>query len=68
MLYEVITGSYGLLLKNHIERLHIMTSGLQHWVSFNQNILTRNTDNANEIVEHVKEHQIRMNQIKSVIV
>jgi len=44
-----------------------MTSGLQHWVSFNQNILTRNTDNANEIVEHVKKHQIRMNQIKSVI-
>jgi len=66
--YNKLTrGSHGLLLKNHIERLHIMTSGLQHWVSFNQNILTRNTDNANEIVEHVKEHQIRMNQIKSVI-
>ncbi len=66
--YNKLTrGSYGLLLKNHIERLHIITSGLQHWVSFNQNILTRNTDNANEIVENVKKHQIRMNQIKSVI-
>jgi len=66
--YNKLTrGSYGLLLKNHIERLHIITSGLQHWVSFNQNILTRNTDNANEIVENVKEHQDRMNQIKSVI-
>lgn len=66
--YNKLTrGSYGLLLKNHIERIHIITSGLQHWVSFNQNILTRNTDNANEIVENVKKHQIRMNQIKSVI-
>jgi len=66
--YNKLTrGSYGLLLKNHIERLHIITSGLQHWVSFNQNILTRNTDNANEIVDNVKKHQIRMNQIKSVI-
>ena len=66
--YNKLTrGSYGLLLKNHIERLHIITSGLQHWVSFNQNILTRNTDNANEIVENVKKHRIRMNQIKSVI-
>ncbi|MDH3955436.1 MAG: hypothetical protein OET81_01975, partial [Desulfobacteraceae bacterium] len=31
------------------------------------NILTRNTDSANEIVENVKKHQIRINQIKSVI-
>jgi len=66
--YNKLTrGSYGLLLKNHIERLHIITSGLQHWVSFNQNILTRNTDNANEIVKNVKKHQIRMTQIKSVM-
>jgi len=66
--YNKLTrGSYGLLLKNHIERLHIITSGLQHWVSFNQNILTRDTDNAKEIVENVNKHQIKMNQIKSVI-
>ena len=66
--YNKLTrGSYGLLLKNHIERLHIITSGLQHWVSFNQNILTRDTDIAKEIVENVNKHQIKMNQIKSVI-
>ena len=66
--YNKLTrGSYGLLLKNHIERLHIISSGIEHWVSFNQNLITRNTDSANEIVENVKKHQIRMNQIKSVI-
>ena len=66
--YNKLTrGSYALLLKNHIERLHIISSGLEHWVSFNQNVLARDTDSANEIVENVKEHQIRINQIKSVI-
>ena len=66
--YNKLTrGSFALLLKNHIERLHIISSGLEHWISFNQNILTRNTDSANEIVENVKKHQIRINQIKTVI-
>jgi GTPase SAR1 family protein len=66
--YNKLTrGSYALLLKNHIERLQIISSGLEHWVSFNQNILTKNTDSANEIVKNVKKHQVRMDQIKSVI-
>jgi GTPase SAR1 family protein len=66
--YNKLTrGRYALLLKNHIERLHIISSGVEHWISFNQNILTKNTDSANEIVENVKKHQIRVNQIKSVI-
>ena len=66
--YNKLTrGSYALLLKNHMERLDIISSGLEHWVSFNQNILTRNADSAKEIVENVKKHQIRVNQIKSVI-
>jgi GTPase SAR1 family protein len=66
--YNKLTrGSYALLLNNHIERLHIILSGLEHWVSFNQSVLTRNTGTANEIIENVKHHQIRTNQIKSVI-
>jgi len=64
---RLTSGSYALLLKNHVERLHIISSGLEHLVSFNQNILTRNTESANGIIENVKKHQIRMNQIKSVI-
>jgi GTPase SAR1 family protein len=64
---KVTRGSYALLLKNHIERLQIISSGIAHWVSFNQNILTKNTDSANDIVKNVKKHQIRMDQIKSVI-
>lgn len=66
--YNKLTrGSYALLLKNHLERLNIISSGLEHWVSFNQNILSRNADSANEIVKYVKRHQIKINQIKSVI-
>ena len=66
--YNKLTrGSFALLLKNHIERLGIISSGLEYWISFNQNVLTKNTDSAHEIIENVKKHQIRMDQIKSVI-
>lgn len=66
--YDKLTrGSYALLLKNHLERLHIISSGIEHWIFVNQNILTRDTDSANEIIENIKKHQVRMNQIKSVI-
>ena len=64
---KLARGSYALLLKNHIERLHIISYGLEDWISFNQNILTRNADSATEIIEHVKKHRIRINEIKSVI-
>jgi GTPase SAR1 family protein len=66
--YNKLThGSYTLLLKNHIERLYVISSGLEHWISFNHNILSKNFDNANEIAEDVKKHRVRINQIKSVI-
>lgn len=66
--YDKLTrGSYALLLKNHIERLHVISSGIEHWIFVNQNILTRDTDSAYNIIENIKKHQVRMNQIKSVI-
>jgi GTPase SAR1 family protein len=66
--YDKLTrGSYTLLLKNHLERLHVISSGIGHWVFVNQNILTKDAVGANEIIEHIKKHRMRMNQIKSVI-
>jgi GTPase SAR1 family protein len=60
-------GSYALLLKNHLERLHVISSGIGRWIFVNQNILTKDSDSANKVIEHIKKHRMRMDQIKSVI-
>jgi len=68
MFYNKLTrNSCSLLLKNHLERLSVILSGISHWISVNQNILTRDADSANEVIEKIKHNQTRMNQIKSVI-
>ena len=67
-LYNRLTqGSYSLLLKNHLERLRIISSGMGRWIHFNQNMLTRDASTANGIVEKIKKHQEGMRQIESVI-
>ena len=66
--YNKLTrDNYFLLLKNHLERLSVISSGAAHWVLIRQNILTKDADSVNEIVGKIKSHQIRMNQIKSMI-
>lgn len=60
-------GSYALLIKNHLERLSVISSGIGHWVFLNQNILSRDANNADQIIANIEKHRKRMNQIKSVI-
>ena len=68
MFYNKLTrNSCSLLLKNHLERLSVILSGISHWISVNQNILARDADSANEVIEKIKHNQIRMNKIKSMI-
>jgi len=67
-IYNKLTmGSYSLLLKNHLERLSVILSGMSHWILVNQNILAGDADSANEVIEKIKHHQKGMNQIKSMI-
>ncbi|MEA1947636.1 MAG: dynamin family protein, partial [Thermodesulfobacteriota bacterium] len=68
LFYNKLTrGSCSLLLKNHLERLSVILSGMAHWISVNQNILARDADSANEVIEKIKHNQIRMNKITSMI-
>jgi len=56
-----------LMLRNHVERLGIVSSGLRQWIQIHQDILARDTDGARELVDKIKQNQARMNQIKSMI-
>ncbi len=66
--YEKLSrGSYALLLKNHLERLHVISSGIGNWVLVNQNILEKDAYSATEVMAHIEKHRVKINQIKSMI-
>ena len=68
LFYNKLTrGSNFLILKNHLERLSVILSGMTHWILVNQNIFARDADSANEVIEKIKHNQIRMNKITSMI-
>ena len=68
LFYNKLTrGSNFLILKNHLERLSVILSGMTHWILVNQNIFARDADSANEFIEKIKHNQIRMNKITSMI-
>lgn len=56
-----------LLLRNHMERLDVISSGLMRWVRLNREILRRDTAGVRKVAEKIRYHQRRMEQMKSMI-
>jgi guanylate kinase len=55
------------LLKNHLERLGVIISGMENWIDINQDILARDSESAQELIQRLKEHQERVDQMKTVL-
>ncbi|UCD33716.1 MAG: dynamin family protein [Desulfobacterales bacterium] len=58
---------YALLLKNHLERLDVIATGMDHWIYVHQNIIAQDALNISDVIEKVKQHQNRVDHIKSMI-
>jgi GTPase SAR1 family protein len=58
---------YTLLLKNHIERLGVILSGIADWIDLNRDVLAQDADSMTGALEKIKSHQQRLGQIKSAI-
>jgi len=58
---------YTLLLKNHIERLGVILSGITDWIGLNRDILAQDADSMTGALEKIRSHQQRIDQIKSAI-
>jgi len=58
---------YTLLLRNHIERLGVILSGIGDWIGLNRDVLTNDSDSADGILKKIENHQKRLNQIQSSI-
>jgi hypothetical protein len=65
--HKLTQERYALLLMNHLERLDVISTGINNWILINQSILSQDAEGASEIIAKVKHHQASMNQIKSVI-
>ena len=57
----------GILLRNHLERLGVVLSGVENWTGINQDILARDSESALELIKRLKEHQERVDQMKMVL-
>ncbi len=58
---------FALLLKNHVERLSVMASGLRDWVTINSDILSKSADDAHAIADKIKAEQLQMDQVRAMI-
>jgi hypothetical protein len=56
-----------ILLKNHLERLSIILSGMENWIGINQDILARDSQSARELMHKLKRHQQGIDQTKAVL-
>jgi hypothetical protein len=66
--HHKLTGErYVLLINNHIERLGILSSDLNHWAKLNKDLLSSDGDKASQIMDKIKHHQEKMNQVEIVI-
>jgi len=58
---------YTLLLKNHIERLAVILSGITDWIVLNRDVLAQDADSMAGALKKISRHQQRLEQIKSTI-
>jgi GTPase SAR1 family protein len=58
---------FGLLLKNHLERMDVMVSGIDRWVRMNRELLEKDTRGGAATIKKMEYRQKRMDQIKSLI-
>ncbi len=57
----------GLLLKNHLERMDVMVTGVERWSSMNKELLEKDVKGATATIKKMKNRQARMKQLKLLI-
>lgn len=58
---------YALLLRNPMERLAVISAGMNHWIDINLDMLNRDSVSAIEMLDKIKRHEDRILQLKSMM-
>ena len=56
-----------LLLKNHLERLEIVSSGFGNWIDFNRDLLARDASGARELADRVQQQRGQLDRLKMTV-
>ena len=67
LLKKLTVEKPALQIKNNLERLGVITSGMKHWLQLRQEVLSGDAERAKEIEDRIKLHRKKMNSIKSMI-
>ncbi len=58
---------YALLLRNPVERLSVISAGVDHWIGVNLEMLSRDAAGAAGMLENIKRHEARILQLKTLV-
>ena len=58
---------YALLLRNPVERLTVISAGVDHWIDINLDMLNRDSVSAVEMLEKIKRHEAKILQLKTMM-
>jgi hypothetical protein len=64
---KLTAGRLSLLMANNVERIRVIGDGLRRWLRIRQELLSEDSTGAAQIVERIRSHQERMEQIRSMI-
>ncbi|BBO87442.1 dynamin family protein [Desulfosarcina ovata] len=56
-----------LLLKNHLERLEIVSSGISNWIGFQHALLTRDSGGAKALADRLHDQRGRLDRLKLTV-
>ena len=62
---KLSSGRGAVLLRNHLERLSVILSGMDNWIGINRDILARDSESAQELMHKLKDQQKRIDQMKT---
>jgi GTPase SAR1 family protein len=60
-------GRGAVLFRNHLERLSVFLSGMANWIGINRDILARDSQSTREMMQKLRTHQERVEQMKTVL-
>ncbi|MBC8413915.1 MAG: dynamin family protein [Nitrospira sp.] len=58
---------FALLLRNHLERMTVITSGVKRWTSINRELLEKDDTAASKAIKKIEHYQQRMQRVKALI-
>ena len=65
--HKIDRERHALLIKNHLERLEIVVSGIGSWIGFHRDFLARDAGGAKTLVDRLQDQRGRLDRLKRTV-